>query len=281
MANRFFLRALTVAGLAVLLSACAGGYSRFYNPVSNISAEDLTAKRVAPAPETPRLARATWSGTDPDVDVDWLIASYARRGYVMIGSSQFNSSKRQGEDDAIAQGRKAGADLVVLLPPRYAGSVTDIEPVDMIGPPGPFFYGPRGRFWGPYGGYWRHPVFWGPGFYGPGMVWAPVTVNYNDYAAFYFVKIRWRFGALYRDLSDAERQDIGSNKGVSISVVVDDSPAFTADLLVGDVITAVNGQAVTGPEDFGRKINDPATAEVTLTIRRDDKTLTKTVKLAG
>lgn len=290
MHNRTILRGFFGLGLALLLAGCVGGYSRYYTP-SDGALADLATKRVAPAPENPRLAHASWSGTDPDVDVDWLVNSYAKRGYVLIGSSVFNSGKGQHDTDAVAQAKRVGADLVVVLPPRYTGSVTDVEPVDMVGP-SPFYgpgFGPRfgSRFGPPRPFGWGHGWGWGPGwgrrgfYYGPDMVWMPVTVNYNDYAAFYFVKIRWRFGAIYRALDDGERKELGTNKGVSVSVVVDDSPAFGADILVGDVITAVNGQPVSGPEDFGHKIDDPTAKEITLTIRRDDKTITKAVPLAG
>lgn len=284
------LRCVLSLGLVLLTAACAGGYSQYYAPSGGLSAADLAARRVAPPPETPALVQVSRADGDPDA----AIGSYAQRGYALIGMSSFNSSQRQRDADAVAQGKRVGADLVLVLPPHYTGSATDYVPVDRFGPADPYWgprfgpgFGPRPMF-GPHPGPWA----WGPGshfggwagFYGPydwyGPGWVPVTVDYNDYVALYLVQVRWRFGAMYRNLNDGERRAIQSNKGVSVTVIVNGSPAYLADILPGDVITAIDGQTVFNAEDFGKRIEDASVKSVRLTIYRSGETVVKTVPLA-
>jgi membrane-associated protease RseP (regulator of RpoE activity) len=58
--------------------------------------------------------------------------------------------------------------------------------------------------------------------------------------------------------------------GLTISYVIADSPADTAGLQRGDVITAVDGTAVETPQDFRDALKDKAVGDtVTLSISRD------------
>lgn len=68
--------------------------------------------------------------------------------------------------------------------------------------------------------------------------------------------------------------------GAQILEVMDGSPASAAGLEVGDVITAVNGEAVTGPDALVETIGGYAPDEtVTLTVARDDEELSVDVTL--
>lgn len=281
-----------MVGAMLLLSACAGGYSQYYTPSNAFSPADLSARRVAPPPVKPDLVLANWNSPDAGSDLDAMMNAYARRGYALIGSSVFRSTHSQSETDAVEQGARIGADLAVVLPPRFAGTSTSVEPVTL---PPPYWYGGGMYYYGR--GWYGRPVGWryGPGpwhrgwhsgwygdwdWYGPETAWVPVTVSHNDYAALYFVKMRWRFGVLYTDLDDAARRAIGSNKGAEVSVVVDGSPAYNADIVPGDIIIALNGADVINAEDFNRRIEDPALKEVSVIIRRGERTLKKTIPLA-
>lgn len=284
-----YLRNLAAAGALLLLSACAGGYSQYYTASNAINPAEVAARRVAPPPPKPDLVLTGWNSPDAQEDLDGLMNGYARRGYALIGSSVFRSTLSQREGDAVEQGARIGADVAVVLPPRFAGTSTSLEPV-MVAQP--YWYGGGWYGHGWYGhppgwhyGHWpRHG--WRGGWYGgwdwdaPETAWVPVTVSHNEYAALYFVKLRWRFGVLYNDLDDAARRAIGSNKGVAVSVVVDGSPAFNADLVPGDIITGLNGADVLNAEDFNRRIEDPALKEVAVIVRRGDRTIKKTIPLA-
>ena len=62
---------------------------------------------------------------------------------------------------------------------------------------------------------------------------------------------------------------ITGGKGVLVTSVTDDGPAAKAGVRAGDVITAIDGEAVDSPGDISRVINRKKDGDVTLTIIRN------------
>jgi serine protease Do len=62
---------------------------------------------------------------------------------------------------------------------------------------------------------------------------------------------------------------IADGKGALVTAVSDDGPAAKAGIKAGDVITAVDGEAVDSPGDISRVINRKKEGDVTLTIVRN------------
>jgi len=62
---------------------------------------------------------------------------------------------------------------------------------------------------------------------------------------------------------------ITGGKGVLVTSVTDDGPAAKAGVRAGDVITAIEGEAVDSPGDISRAINRKKDGDVTLTIIRN------------
>ncbi len=62
---------------------------------------------------------------------------------------------------------------------------------------------------------------------------------------------------------------ITGGKGVLVTSVSDDGPAAKAGVKAGDVITAIDGEAVDSPGDISRAINRKKDGDVTLTIIRN------------
>jgi membrane-associated protease RseP (regulator of RpoE activity) len=62
---------------------------------------------------------------------------------------------------------------------------------------------------------------------------------------------------------------ITGGKGVLVTSVTDDGPAAKAGVRAGDVITAVDGEAIDSPGDISRAINRKKDGTVTLTIIRN------------
>src|SRR5689334_3179661 len=62
---------------------------------------------------------------------------------------------------------------------------------------------------------------------------------------------------------------IASGKGVLVTSVTDDGPAAKAGVRAGDVITAIDGEAVDSPGDISRAINRKKDGDVTLTSIRN------------
>jgi S1-C subfamily serine protease len=75
-----------------------------------------------------------------------------------------------------------------------------------------------------------------------------------------------------RDRWDQPLTESGLIKGIIIGKVIEDSPASTAGLEEGDVITALNGEDIQGPKSFADTISgmDPED-EISLTIYRSSE----------
>jgi serine protease Do len=76
---------------------------------------------------------------------------------------------------------------------------------------------------------------------------------------------------------------ITGGKGVLVTAVTDDGPAAKAGVKAGDVITAVDGEAVDSPGDVSRVINSKKEGDVTLTIVRNksQQTIRVTPRVGG
>jgi membrane-associated protease RseP (regulator of RpoE activity) len=91
---------------------------------------------------------------------------------------------------------------------------------------------------------------------------------------------RGRLGGRVQDLSEELAGYFGVKNGVLVSGVDADTPAAKAGVKAGDVITAINGQAVSDPGELRRevaKVEDGKTADVAVT--RDKKALTLKVEV--
>jgi len=264
--SRLFAIAASIA-----LSACASGYAEFYKPVAGATPERIASMRAAP-PGEPIVDRVS-----PPADTGALVDAYAKRGYVLIGTSSFNSGSQESESGAIEQARKVGADLVVILNPRYTGSTTTAMPMTTPTTTTSYSTGTATAY-----GAGGTVTAYGSGTtttYGTKTTYIPLTVHRSDYGAGYFIKQRWGLGVIGRDLNDAERQELQSNKGYVVRIVVDGTPAFMADILPGDIITAVNGESLAGQEDAFRVVRERAGQKVRVSIVRRGQKLEKDVQL--
>lgn len=196
----------------------------------------------------------------------------------MIGYSSFNSGYNETITGAQEQGRRVGADLVVVLDPHYTGSRTASVPITT---PTTQTYVTNGSATaygsgGPVTAYGSSTTT----AYGTQTNYLPMTVNRFDYEALYFIKrTHWVFGAFFRDLNDAERKTIQSNRGACITSVVDGTPAFKADVLIGDIVVATDGSPVYGEQGLSDVLNQKDGQNVVFTIVRDGHTISKSVRL--
>ncbi len=85
-----------------------------------------------------------------------------------------------------------------------------------------------------------------------------------------------RLGVTVQELTGELGEYFGATSGVLVTAVTDNSPARTAGLRAGDVITRVNGETVAHAVDLRLRLGK-TTGDVTLTIVRDRKEQTVTV----
>jgi membrane-associated protease RseP (regulator of RpoE activity) len=234
----------------LFLTACSG-YKEFYKQAQGATPETVAVMRVAPPPAIPIVERAQPGDSMPILD------AYAKRGYIMIGNSMFKTGHPESEDSAVRQARDVGADLVLILNPRYAGTVTYNIPITTLT---------------------RAPKDSSQAL-DDITSYAPATIALSDYGAVYFVKQRFELGVFSRDLNDAERQELQTNQGAVVRLVVDGSPAFNADLQIGDVVTAVHGVAIANAQAFNELLRERGGKQVAISIVRRGQRLEKTVQL--
>lgn len=264
------MRRILLLSLILVLGGCANSYQQFYQPSPGPTPETIARLRTSPAPANPLVEHV------PSFDLSEQ-EGYEKLGYGMIGYSFFNSGQRQSESNAIEQGRTVGADLVVIVNPRYTG--TETASVAITTPTTSTSYSSgTAMAYGPYG----TVNAFGSGVtstYGTQTNYMPIVIHREDYGAVYLVKRHFVLGTIMRDLNDGERKSLQTNKGVVVSVVVNNTPAFNADILTGDIITELDGQIVTDSHEFSSFVGSHAGRMVTLSILRGTQRLEKSIQL--
>lgn len=269
---RFFSpRIALILVFASALCACASGYKQFYVPADGATPEAIAALRTGPAPAMPAIERSAPGNPDE------IIVAYARRGFVMIGHSSFNSGQNESESSALDQGKTVGADLVLVINPQYTGSVTTSVPLTTPTNNTAYTsgtataYGPAGTVTA-YGSATTTV-------HGTTTTYIPMTVHRSDYTAVFFVKQRFNLGAFVRNLEDAERQALQTNQGVVVLTVVDNTPAFYSDILAGDMIMTIDGVTVTTQELFIQILESRRGSQVRIMLKRNGQKIEKLVQL--
>ena len=264
-------RAALVALATLSLVGCENGYSKFFVRATGATPEAVAAMRSGPAPAVPALERT-------DQAPKAVIEAYARHGYGMIGYSSFTSGRNASEDGAIKQGQAVGADLVVVMSPKYAGSVTTSVPITTPTSQTSYTtgtataYGSNGGSATAYGNATTTT-------YGSRTSYIPMTINREQFGAIYLVKTKYIFGASWRELTNAERQQIQSNSGLYVTNIIDDSPAFNANVLVGDIILTINGQPIGSQEQAVKTFRTLKGQTVELSLERGGHVIQKSVTL--
>lgn len=262
------MKKLAIALLASVLTACASGYSQFYTAIPGATPDVVAQTRAAPPPATPLVE---YSSTVPDPE------QYGRLGYAPIGYASFSSGHNESEKDAVAQGQKVGADLVVIVNPSYAGSVTSQVPITTPTTSTAYTTGSATAYGsgGSVTAYGNSTTTT----YGSKTTYIPMTVNRYNYGAVYFVKRSYIFGANWRDLTNDERAALQSNSGVYITSVVNGTPAFRNDVLAGDIVVKIDGQTVYGQQAASDAITSRRGQTIKLTIFRNGEFIEIPVKL--
>jgi hypothetical protein len=265
------IRLLLAATASLILMSCASGYTKYYKSADDAKLQLIAAQREAPPPASPILERSAV------MPADQLLSAYAKRGYTVLGASMFNSDQSQSEEAALEQGHAVGADLVLVFDPKYTGSVTTSIPITIPTATTSYTHGSATAV-GPSGtatAYGNATTTT----YGTQTTYIPMTVNRSDYGAVYFVKLRFSLGAMVRDLNDGERKELQTNQGVVVLTVADDSPAFTANILPGDIVTAIDGVTVPNQGGFRKMTAERKGKLATLTLVRNGQQIEKSVQL--
>jgi len=216
--------------IAVSLGGCASPFSQYYQPIPANQAADLQSRRINPPPPIPELFR----GGNPDRDIPDQLA----QGYVAIGQSAFNGPNVQ-ESDALKQGKAVGADRVIFFS-KYSRTQQTNVPISTpmtqtsITNSTATAYGSGGSATA-YGSSITNS-------YGTQTAIVPISIDRYDALAIYLIKVKYVFGARYRNLNPSEAKSAQSVNGVVITTVIPGSPAAAAGFLPGDFVLSANGE---------------------------------------
>lgn len=253
--------------LSMTLISCTNNFAKFYT--GSKGDEVLAHKNNLVLPEgPPKVLR----GTSPDADNMRMF----QEGFVQIGYSSFNAG-RVNEKDALAHGEDIHAAVVILYSAythTHSGAVpltmpnTQTSTTQMSGTS----FGPGGI--GSFSGNANTTT------YGSRTTMMPYNVDRYDYGATYWVKSKpMRFGVEAGDLSDEQRKQLGSNKGIQVLVVANDTPAFHADIMRGDIIRQMGGFPIADVRGFYEVMDRIAGQRVMVELVRDGKEMKKEVQL--
>lgn len=265
MKNRISVAAALVA--LATLSGCANPYAQFY--------EGTPDARALPeyVPQTTPLE--IFSTNDFDRDVQAMV----RRGYQAVGNASFNAGTNAvSEAQLRAQAEKIGAHAV-LVSSQYTHSVTGAIPMQVPQSSTSYSTGSATAYGS--GGTVTATGSSTTTTYGSQTVMMPYTVQRADFGAVFLVKRRWVLGVQTVPLDDATRARLQSNRGAIVAVVVDDTPAFNADILPGDVLLRIADEPIGNPDTFSNLTQRYVGQTVEIELERGGARIVKKITLGG
>lgn len=263
------MKMISVFVICLGLIGCVSGYQQFYKPVANLTPEALDNIRATPAPIEPVVLHQASFPTELEI---------SKAGYIVLGYSWFNSGRSETDAGAIEQAKTLRADAVVIINPQHTGSTSSAIPITTPTTSTAYTsstataYGSGGSATA-YGNSTTTT-------YGSQTNYIPITTHLYNYGAIYLVKFRYALGLTHRPLNDDERVQLQSNRGVSVTSIIDGSPAFNADILPGDIITNINDERISTGESFNERLNTLRGQVVTLTVSRSAKEMKINVALS-
>lgn len=262
----------TVLVWAGFLVGCANNFTTYFHPETTTLQRDVL----------PWSGQVQIQGT---TDIRRDGGALRRRGYLPLGSSSFSTGQSVSEDQLQWAGSTYGADIV-LYQSEYLGSRTDSVPMTAYQPgrtsttqhSGVAQVNPSPIFGGPVIGYTGTSVTEVPGTYS--TTYVPITVDRYSHVATFWRKARPSlFGVSVLALPDDLRRSLERNTGVLVGFVVDDSPAFRANILPGDVLVGIDAVEIESLRDFSRKVDVFAGKQCTVFLIRNGEQRSIPVKM--
>lgn len=243
--------------MIISFSGCTSSYKKFYRPVDNKGTVNVQTSVV----ENPIILSSTGN---PEKDIGSLFF----KGLGIIGDSVFNG-EQESIKGAIKQAKEVGATHIVVAK-RYSRTISGTMPITVPDNNNSYssgnvsVYGSGGYATGTYSGTTTT--------YGTKTTYVPYSVDRYDQLALFFAPLEKKgYGVILSELTNEQKQMIGSNKGVSVWAVREGSPAYKVDIIPGDIIQSINGVSIGGVKDL------PWGVPAKINIWRSGKVLEKTI----
>lgn len=252
------------------MPGCATNYvAKFYHDFTAGTPTVQVNKRLMPYSGITKV----YSSADQQKDCDIL----AQHGYIIIGGSEFEGSVTVTEGQLMEQGKKVGADIV-LFSSNFKGSSQSVVPFVQYHPGATSTtyssgtvhataYGTGGRAYGT-ATYSGTSTTTSPGSFSTSMM--PVTVHRYGYTATFLRKGRPPvLGILPGEIPASIKKRLDRNSGAYVNIVIDDSPAFHSNILVGDIVIALNDTEIMTPQHLLRALQSMPTRTISVRLIRD------------
>ena len=250
-----------------MLLGCANGYKQFY-----------TSNGELPLELNPQFLK---EGEVPEVfgsdDIERDIKILRSKEYIVLGYSSFNG-ELEDIKNAQAQAKAIGATLILTN-----SEFTNVQSTTST------LFLPDNKTTYQSGTVNANTTYTG-NVYGSsntnatysgvsttyGTMAVPVTTHQRRYdqQAIYLVKTNYKIkvGLGLLDLTPELRTELQRNTGVLVDLVFENKPAFLANVLIGDVIIAIDGIPVTNV-DRALELIDKASTSIEFTILRRGETI--------
>lgn len=225
-----------------------------------------------------------YSSSNADADNQRMLEG----GYSLLGYSSFNAGDAS-KNQLIAQAKMVKAEVAIFYS-AYTSTVSGTLPLTLPDNQTTTTNLSGGNFnsgslygYGGYGTYSGSGSYYGTATsttYGTKTTYIPYSQNRYDYLVTYWIKMKPPIlGLRLVDLTPEQRQSIGSNTGAEVLAVIRNSPAFTADILKGDILKKINESEIIDAASFSENLIKYAGQTVALEIIRNNESLTKQLKL--
>lgn len=234
------MKRLLLLMLVGVLSGCVNGYQQVYKPVT--TASDQAALILLVKGQEPVVVES------PDFATG--LHQALSKGYSLLGTSSFNG-RLEPLRNAVEFGKSIGA-TYILVSHQYTGTV-EIHSLESVPVSTTVSTTGTTNKDGKSSNYKQSTTT-------TTETLVPVTTteqHFNMTAAFMAKpKEPSKFGIGFRSLDPELRKKLQRNTGVVAVVVVENSPAFNANIMEGDIITAVNDVAISSGEDAAQVMLD-------------------------
>jgi PDZ domain len=269
------VRVAIVLVVLLTLSGCAvNGFAKYYQPARG--SEDIASSPYYIKP--PPVPKLYAHGDDVKADAKHL----QEQGYVLIGTSSFfGPSKTGAKEGAIAQGKGIGAALI-MIKSSYKDTLTGTMPLTLPNAPQVATVNTNGTVYtnNGSGSYNSTSTVTMPG--GSTTYNIPYAVSRSDFFASYWAArdtSKLIFGSNWSPLPDDVRSRLQRNTGLLVTIVVNGTPAFRANLLEGDILLKINGEDIVDAPSFTEQLKQRAGQAVDIGLIRGTQPLTMRVAL--
>lgn len=239
--NRFIINLCLSVGFVFLFTGCVGSsYNKYYKSYFKESISELKEKYPKMELLKDSEEPIVYSVSDLNSEVQKLKS----KRYVLLGYSSFNG-KFEKETKIIDLAKDLGA-KVAIYTWKYTNTQTNSGVLAL----------PKTNYSNTYiSGNVGGTYYSGTGYTkSTGTSYTPYTVTQRrfDQTALFFVKSNYPYDfgtSASTMITRDERIKIGSN-GVRVNVIIEDTPAYKSNLLVGDIILSINSKTINSKKDF-------------------------------